>query len=301
MTGHKFLPKIQFHPLFIVFGGIAVLAGAFVELITIVTIVIIHEFGHFTAARFFKWRIRRMYMWIFGAIMETDEHGVRPIHEECIVILAGPIQHLWIYGATWILQQYGLLPPAVIQGIFFYNTVILIFNILPIWPLDGGKLLYLVLTSLVPYQKGYERTLIISTISCIAIGFTVLLFTSFHIQLLFMLAFLLVEIWREWKRKQYVYMRFLFHRLHGQPYVKDDQLIYASPHTRIEQVFKQFRREKECFIYMKSGVNAFQSRYNPFHERICLDYYFYKDGITSTIDDVYESQFITPSARLQIK
>lgn len=261
----------------------------------------IHEFGHFTAAHFFKWRIRRMYMWIFGAVMETDEHGVRPIYEECIVILAGPIQHLWIYGATWILHHYGLFPPAIIQGIFFYNTVILLFNLLPIWPLDGGKLLYLLLTSIYPYQKGYEHTLIISSIHCVAIGLVVLLLTSFHIQLWFMICFLLIEIWREWKRRQYVYMRFLFHRLNGQPYVKDDQLIQASPHTRIEQVFKQFRREKECFIYMKNDRNMFQSKYNPFHERICLDYYFYKEGITSTIDDVYQSQFITPSARLQIK
>lgn len=233
--------------------------------------------------------------------METDEHGVRPIREECIVVLAGPLQHLWIYGVAFIVQYYELLPPTAVQAIFFYNTVILVFNLLPIWPLDGGKLLYLVLTSFYPYQKGYERTLLISQIFCVASAIIILLFYYFHIQLLCMMAFLFIEVWREWRKKQYVYMRFLLHRLHGQPFVNNDYTIQASSQTKIDHVLRQFRREKEHFIAVPEYLNLLHSTRNPFHEKVCLHYYFYNGGYTHTIGDVYKSQFNQPKARLQIK
>lgn len=295
------LPTIQLHPIFIIFAGIAILTGAFVELLTILMIVVIHEVGHYAAATYFSWRIKRLYMWIFGAVMETDEHGVRPLREECIVILAGPLQHVWIYGVAYITQYYELLPPTVVQGIFFYNTVILVFNLLPIWPLDGGKLLYLLLTSIYPYQAGYERTLIASKICCVGIGLFVLLFYSFHIQLFFMLIFLFVEVWREWRKKQFVYMRFLLHRLHEQPYVNSEQVIQTSPHEKIGDILSRFRREKEHFIAIPQYMGIVPSTKNPFHEHICLHYYFYKDGFTHTIADVYDSQFTKPPVRLHIK
>lgn len=295
------MPTIQLHPLFIMFAGIAILSGAFVELMTIVLIVCIHEAGHFIAARFYSWRIRRIYMWIFGAVMETDEHGIRPIHEECIVIIAGPLQHIWIYGVAWILQLYEILPPTIIEGIMFYNTVILIFNLLPIWPLDGGKLLYLLFTSKFPYQKGYEWTLIISQICCVGLGFVMLFVQGLNIQLWFMIGFLMIEIWREWKRKSYVYMRFLLHRLHGQAYVRGEQQIQVSPHIQIDKVLKKFKRERNHYIFVKHHQKNIQTSYNPIHEKTCLYYFFYKNGYDSTINDVYTSQFDPSRARLHIK
>lgn len=301
MTNHNTFPEIQLHPLFILFAAVAIISGSFVELITILVIVIIHECGHYVAARFFSWRIIRMYIWIFGAVMETEEHGVRSIREEAIVVLFGPFQHIWIYGVTWILQYYELLHSTVIDGIFFYNTVILVFNLLPIWPLDGGKILYLFLTYVYPYQRGYENTLIISCISCILLSIWICVWYSFHIQWIFMMAFLLLEIWREWKNKSYVYMRFLLHRLQNQSVHKSTHIIESFPHEKISDVLTQFRREHTHMIVVPNDKDTRYSYKNHLSEQLCINYYFYQGGWSRTIDDVYQSQFIQPSPRLHIK
>lgn len=301
MTNHNSFPEIQLHPLFLLFATVAILSGAFVELITIVVIVIIHECGHYVAARSFSWRIRRMYMWIFGAVMETEEHGVRSIREEAIVVLAGPFQHIWMYGIAWLFQYYEWLPPTVIQGIFFYNTIILVFNLLPIWPLDGGKMVYLLLTYVWPYQKGYQNTLIISSLSCISICVVVCIWYSFHMQWIFMMMFLLLEIWREWKNKSYVYMRFLLHRLHSQSTNKSTHIIESSPHAKISDIFTQFRREHTHLIVIPNNIGTSYSYRNRLSEQLCIHYYFYQGGWDDTIGEIYHSQFIQPAPQLYIK
>lgn len=301
MTNHNHFPEIQLHPLFMLFASVAILTGAFVELMIILVIVVIHECGHYVAARYFSWRINRMYIWIFGAVMETEEHGVRSIREEAIVVLAGPLQHIWIYGVAWVLQSFELLPLSVIEGIFFYNTVILVFNMLPIWPLDGGKILYVLLTYVYPYKKGYKTTLIASSISCIIVSVCICVWYSFHIQWMFMMIFLLLEIWKEWKNKSYIYMRFLLHRISNQSTNKSTYIIESSPHEKIRDVLMQFRRENNYMIAISNNKDCRYSYKNLLSEQLCIHYYFYQNGWSHTIDDVYRSQFIQPSIRLHIK
>src|SRR5699024_11983500 len=60
----------------------------------LLSIVLFHELGHYGAAKFFKWRIKGIMLWIFGGVMDTDEHGNKPFHEDIIVTVAGPLQHL---------------------------------------------------------------------------------------------------------------------------------------------------------------------------------------------------------------
>ena len=48
-------------------------------------------------ASYYSWRIPRIMLLPFGGMAEVDEHGNRPLKEEAFVILAGPIQHLWLF------------------------------------------------------------------------------------------------------------------------------------------------------------------------------------------------------------
>src|SRR5699024_11704417 len=92
------------------------------------------DLGHLCAARWFGWRIRGVMLWVFGGVMDTDEHGTRPFHEEVCVALAGPLQHGFVYLFLFMLSGIELLPAHIIETAYFYNTVILLFNLLPIWP-----------------------------------------------------------------------------------------------------------------------------------------------------------------------
>lgn len=69
------MPTIYIHPILLIFFVIAFLTGTFTELVIILSIVLIHELGHYTVAHVFKWRIKHIMLWVFGGVMQTEEHG----------------------------------------------------------------------------------------------------------------------------------------------------------------------------------------------------------------------------------
>src|SRR5699024_2241755 len=144
---------------------ISFLTGTFIELAIILFIVLFHELGHYAMATFFGWHIKNIVLWVFGGVMNTENHGNTSIVEEALVTIAGPLQHVIIYMGMFLLTNSSVqmvLPPSLIEQVLFYNTVILLFNLIPIWPLDGGKLLFTVLSAYVPYRASFTYSLIVS-------------------------------------------------------------------------------------------------------------------------------------------
>ncbi|MGW9606378.1 site-2 protease family protein, partial [Heyndrickxia sporothermodurans] len=133
------LRKIHIHPLFWIIVGIAVITARFHELLILFSILFIHEMGHSIMAHFFSWRIKKISILPFGGVAEMDEHGNRPLKEELLVILAGPIQHVWLAIVMFVLFKMHIISISFFQTFMDYNLMILLFNLLPIWPLDGGK------------------------------------------------------------------------------------------------------------------------------------------------------------------
>src|SRR5690625_7477275 len=89
--------NIHLHPLLILFIFLSIITGTFIHLFIILLIVLIHELGHYIAAAYFKWRIDYIRLWVFGGVMKTNESTHRSSNEDCIVKLAGPLQHLFIF------------------------------------------------------------------------------------------------------------------------------------------------------------------------------------------------------------
>jgi len=282
MTLRRWIPKIHIHPILMVFIGISILTGTFLELSIILCIVLIHELGHYLAARFFKWRIRKIMLWVFGGVMDTDEHGNRPIWQEMIVTVAGPIQHLFIYIFLFFAFQAELLSPYVLEMIFVYNTVILLFNLLPIWPLDGGKLLLLFLSMGLPYKKAYNHTILFSIIGS---GILVCLqFFPFTLSSFLIMIFLFMENRKEWKQRHFVFIRFLLNRYEGMTQVNKVQPIYVSGKDKLMDVFSHFKRDKKHSIYIQHN----QSRRVSVDETECLRSYFYEKQFNEPIGKVFQ-------------
>src|SRR5699024_9791416 len=133
----------------------------------ILSIVLIHELGHFLMARVLGWRIEKLMLWCLGGVMVTDEHLSRPIYEEFLVVIAGPLQHVVIHIG---LCYFGdlLLGEQLLTESYHYDISILLLNFVPLWPLDVGKCVLLGLTSLFPFTTVYQVMLIVSL--CFIIG-----------------------------------------------------------------------------------------------------------------------------------
>lgn len=282
-----YVKKMRIHPILILFIFISLITGTFVDLFIIVCLVFIHEWGHFMMATFFKWRIQTIMLWVFGGVMKTDEHGSTSIKEDILVTLAGPLQHLWIYGLIFILAGCGglydaLLPPYMLHSLWYYNTLILCFNLIPIWPLDGGKLLFAYLSFIRPYRQAYEVTILLSMLVCIGLLVVPFLFDAFTLSSFLLFLFLLMENRNEWKYRYYVFIRFLLNRYEGYAPIRKIQALYVPYELSLMDVFHKFRRDQKHPIYVLYPKDQRQL----IDEQDCLRSYFHDKNYRQTIGEL---------------
>lgn len=247
--------KFHVHPLFWLIIGIAVFTAHFVHVMIMLFIITIHELGHALAASFFSWRIKKISLLPFGGVVEMDEHGNRPMKEEAIVTIAGPIQHVWLIALALGIYPLDLLPASFIQLFIEYNMMILLFNLLPIWPLDGGKFVYLICSLTSPFPKAIKQTLIISSGGVVLLMGTMLFFAPYHLNSWIIISFLIFSIYMEWKQSRYAFVRFLLERYDGKNYAfKKLKPIVVEEEDYIMDVLEQFQRGyKHPIIIEKDG------------------------------------------------
>ncbi len=249
---------------------IGVITGSFTEMAITFALIIIHELGHIGMALFFRWKINKVMFWPFGGVMETDDYFTRPNKEEFIVVLAGPLQHVWMHFLLLYFLEAGTFSPYFIEYALTYNVTLFLFNLLPIYPLDGGKLVLLLLSYSFPFRKVIPYTVILSVAS-ITIGFSVLYYfhwLTFHTLLL--ACFLLLENRLEWKQQQYIFLRHLMTRYEKQTKNRLQQTLKATPSTRVYDIMKSFRKD----YYHIIQVDGQEGKFVHLSEEQCLQAYF---------------------------
>ncbi len=166
-------------------------------------------------AHVFSWRVRKISILPFGGVAEVDEHGNRTLKEEFLVVLAGPIQHVWMIGLALGLQQLEVVSPHILELFIQLNLMVLLFNLLPIWPLDGGKFISIIFANYFTFLKSFEYTLLCSLSFLALFNVIVLIIAPLNLNLWIVLSFLYVSLWGEWKQRRYIFMKFLLERYYG--------------------------------------------------------------------------------------
>ncbi|MBB6177414.1 stage IV sporulation protein FB [Anoxybacillus tengchongensis] len=265
--------NIHIHPLFWFIALIAIMTAQFQTLLLLFWIVLLHELGHVIAAHLFSWRVKRILLLPFGGVAEMDEHGNRPFHEELIVILAGPFQHIVIFFIAYIAHSANMLSDEWYKQLLEYNLSILLINLLPIWPLDGGKLLFLYRTMRTSFRRAHEQTLYASSLFLIACFITLLIFAPMQINLWIIGLFLAHAIWVEWKQRTYVWIRFLLERYYGKriEYRALKRLV-VDANDPLFRVLLLFHRGKKHAILVKKNqmemeLDENELLYAYFHEK----------------------------------
>lgn len=245
---------------------LSVLTGYYLETLTLFTIVFIHELGHVAAAKAFGWRIRHIKLLPFGGVAEVEEHGNVPSREELIVALAGPLQHVWMILLAWGMKAAGLSDAAWWDYFINANLTIGFFNLLPILPLDGGK----VLQCLLGYSMSYRRTIVLSTYAGLSFSGAIVLTSAWRIwkgdlqlNLLIVGVFLFVSNWYLLRGLPYQFLRFLMSRdAAGARFIGQGSLaqpIVVARHRRLGDIVKLLMRDKYHLIYVLGERGAIQA------------------------------------------
>ena len=141
-----------------------ILAGSTPELIGIATAiglfvgVLLHELGHSWTAHRYDITISSITLWIFGG-MAHMENLPEDWDVELYIALAGPIMSVIVGGVC-----YALLFVVPSQPIFIFvlgalsvvNVTLAVFNLIPAFPMDGGRVLRALLARSRPYAEATQ-------------------------------------------------------------------------------------------------------------------------------------------------
>lgn len=107
--------------------------------------VLIHELAHAIAARRRGIPVDRITLFIFGGVAEMRMEARRPVDEFALTIV-GPLASLALAGVFWLLGRAalgaGIEPVFLLTGTLArLNLILAVFNMVPAFPLDGGRIL----------------------------------------------------------------------------------------------------------------------------------------------------------------
>jgi Zn-dependent protease len=138
----------------------------FLEYLSLFLIVMLHEYGHALACRQVGGNANRIVLWPLGGVAYVDPPP-RP-GATLWSIAAGPLVNVALIpillGLGFLSRDLGwaaAMPNvhALLRAVWFMNLSLLIFNMLPIYPLDGGQ----ILRALLWFVLGRARSLMVTT------------------------------------------------------------------------------------------------------------------------------------------
>lgn len=88
-----------------------------------------------------------------------------------------------------------------------HNMAILLFNLIPIHPLDGGRLVHLLYSAFLPYKLAMRATRLTSLI-LLFIGFFVVLIFMLKLNLIMIFSFLILTLILDYRQRNYRFIRF---------------------------------------------------------------------------------------------
>jgi len=245
-------------PLLIIMGFVMVAFGRFYDYVAFFTVVILHELCHAFVAKRLGYRLISLRLTPSGASLTGEFQGVR-LRDEALIAIAGPLFNFttgilfvamwWIFPITY----HYTLPFAHASFVTFA------INLLPIFPLDGGRVLLAFLSRKYPRQKAYEKIRFFGIILAVIFFLTALLiiFLTSNTSIVFMSSFVLISVIIPDKNSKYT-------RLYSKAYRSEKlkkglsiKQIAVKVDTRLVEALKLLNSGYICyFVVMDEKLNT---------------------------------------------
>ena len=118
--------------------------------------------GHFLTGYFLKLKVKEISVFMFGGVTIFNEDLNLNIFKELLVVVMGPVTQMLFYILVYYLYTKGFVNVNTIKKVSKINLLLLNFNLLPILPLDGGKILNNILDIILSYDLAHKVSLIVS-------------------------------------------------------------------------------------------------------------------------------------------
>ncbi len=166
--------NISVHPLFFLLGIYHAITGQIFIFIICTTTAVIHELGHSYVASGLGYKLNKIVLMPFGAVVSGDTKDLKFL-DQIKIALAGPLINVFVslffIALWWIYPEIYAYTDVIVSA----NLSMALVNMLPVYPLDGGRIIFAQLANKVGYDKAFTINKIIGIV------FTILLASLFVI------------------------------------------------------------------------------------------------------------------------
>lgn len=193
------------HPLFFVYGLYYALTGRIFVFVIYTVCAVIHELGHSLSASSVGYKLNKITLMPFGAVVSGNIDGLN-FKDEIKIAIAGPFINLAIallFVATWwIFPEVYAFTDIIVEA----NLSLALVNFLPVYPLDGGRVVNAVLCGAFGKDRAFVISKIIGAIFAVLLfaGFVVTIFNKINLSLMFFSLFVLFGTFGKHKDNKYV-------------------------------------------------------------------------------------------------
>jgi len=188
--------------------------SAVLNLMLVFAIVLLHELGHSVAARYFKIRVVDITFWLLGGVARMAEMPENS-KVEAVVALAGPLVNFLLAGIGFVVclvsgvLSFSDVAPHMSTSVaglalsfFLFNLFMGCTNLLPAFPMDGGRVLRAVLALYTDWVTATRGAVLVGKffavlmfVGALVIGFTPLMQTPMGVMLFLSLNGVGLFIW----------------------------------------------------------------------------------------------------------
>ena len=237
--------KIEFHYSFLIMALGLVLTGHFSNLFIFTSLILIHEFGHYFMARIFGYKVEKIIIYPYGGLTKIDTLINTSIGNELIVSIFGIVTQCIYFFLIYILYINGIVREYIYNLFCLYHKSMLIFNLLPIIPLDGFKILNLLLSKFFCFNLSNNISVFLSLVSLVLFLYSGLFEKNYSI--IFVIGILMQNIYRYYYNIKYIYNRFLIER-----YIYD---IRFKKNRVIDNINKMYKNSSHFFVKNGSFID----------------------------------------------
>lgn len=111
------------------------------EILTVYFILIVHELGHYILFKYYNINVNKITLYPYGGMIDNNMLINTNSKKVLIISFGGIFIQIILYLIIYLLFKVGFIDYNFYKMFFKYNLYIILFNLIPIYPLDGFKIL----------------------------------------------------------------------------------------------------------------------------------------------------------------
>ncbi|HAX72691.1 MAG TPA: peptidase M50 [Firmicutes bacterium] len=194
---------------------LVIFTGRYTEWVIFMISIFFHECGHILMAKVLKWELKEVRVFGFGGFMQFTGELNKSNREDLLISMSGIAVNILILCLLCLIpKQFLTIRNLRLQNMFIQAQLfIIVYNLIPLPPLDGNRILINLLSMIFPYKRVLKLN---SWISFIILGAILCLTFYYDFRQYYMaIGYVLFSTIKFVKQAPYLYQRFILQKVNA--------------------------------------------------------------------------------------